>query len=129
MITVDQTQFMSSGVDEKEVGNCWSACIASILEIGITDVPVFAAYEDWWERTFSWLGERGYMLEYLRPELLDYLGIKDLPLCIATGKSPRGDFNHSVVWLSDKMVHDPHFSRAGIEGNALELSFIYRVES
>jgi len=34
--------------------------------------------------------------------------------CILSGKSPRGDFLHSVVADGLTIIHDPHPSRAGI---------------
>jgi hypothetical protein len=35
---------------------------------------------------------------------------------IATGKSPRSDQVHAVVALDGRIVHDPHPSRAGLDG-------------
>lgn len=105
MIPIDQTTF---GVPD---GNCFSACVASILHVPLANVPSFCKHEDWWERFIEWLKPRGYYA----------LMIKHTPewvpqgFHIMSGKSPRGTFQHSVVARSSEIVHDPHPSRAGIE--------------
>lgn len=35
---------------------------------------------------------------------------------VACGKSPRSDQEHAVVALDGKIVHDPHPTRAGLDG-------------
>lgn len=41
-------------------GDCFRACVASILELPIEDVPDFCASpRDWEERLHGWLSERG----------------------------------------------------------------------
>lgn len=44
-------------------GNCFAACIASVLELELADVPNFVAYgaDEWWDRLQDFL--RGYGLE------------------------------------------------------------------
>jgi hypothetical protein len=118
--------------DESTTGNCWAACIASIMELDIDEVPNFAAYEDWWQRSIAWVVDRGWYMTFVVPEVVTYLlpgGHHDMPLCIATGKSPRGDFNHSVVWEWFDVKHDPHPSRAGLAGPVLEYALLFKMES
>jgi D-glycero-D-manno-heptose 1,7-bisphosphate phosphatase len=105
MTPIDQTKF---GMPE---GNCFSACIASILHLPLADVPPFCKYEDWWERLTAWLKDRGFY-----PMIVRY-NQEWAPqgFHILSGKSPRGDFQHSVVAHGAEIVHDPHPSRAGIE--------------
>lgn len=38
---------------------------------------------------------------------------------IASGSSPRGPWTHSVVWKDEKVLFDPHPSRAGLVGKPL----------
>lgn len=71
----------------------------------------------WWTRTVEWLGERGItplMCRLSAESEIDEL----LPntYSIASGKSPRGDFDHSVLYFGGKMIHDPHPSDAGLDG-------------
>lgn len=106
MKPVDQTIF--DGVN----GDCMAACVASILEVAIEDVPNFCAgaTDKWFERLADWLEPNGlYPLCFTldgewRPQGLHVLA----------GKSPRGDWLHAVVAKGREVVHDPHPSRAGI---------------
>ncbi|HMY20843.1 MAG TPA: hypothetical protein PKA58_31180 [Polyangium sp.] len=103
MIPVDQSVF-------HERGDCMSACIASILELPLEEVPHFAKYDDWRERLDAWLRDRGmYSIEGIfngdwRPDGLYLLG----------GKSPRHDGSHCVVARGHEVLHDPHPSRLGV---------------
>jgi hypothetical protein len=49
-------------------------------------------------------------------------------LCLATGKSPRGEYCHSVVGrmvgFNFELLHDPHPSGEGIEGLPLCIEFL-----
>lgn len=97
-------------------GNCWQAALASVLELPIDEVPHFVdlderggAEVDWWNDSIQWLHERGYSIHLFDkyPDTDDYV--------LVSGKSPRGDFYHVVIYKDGKMVHDPHPSGAGIE--------------
>lgn len=108
MNPIDQTTF---GVKN---GNCFSACVATILDLPIEEVPIFVEKENWWGAFLEWLKPRGYYalcwhLKNKDKSLLDSYGIN-----ILGGKSPRGDFLHAVVADGSKIVHDPHPSRDGI---------------
>jgi len=117
MKPVDQTTFGFPG------GNCFSACVASLLELGIDDVPYFMGGvadgkgdDDpctWFDRFQSWLAAYG-----LWAVCFDASN-EFVPsgLHILSGKSPRGkksDDLHSVVANGIHVVHDPHKSRDGL---------------
>lgn len=98
-------------------GDCFRACLATILGLPIKAVPHFATL-DYAPDVFvamncaiAWLNSRGYEM---------WMGLDDgenpLPLCIINGTSPRG-IRHSVVGdtESGEMLHDPHPSRAGLQ--------------
>lgn len=114
MKPVDQTTFGFPG------GNCFSACVASILELPIEAVPYFMGHTDveaegWEERFSEWLIEYGlYSVTFLlhgdwRPP----------GFYILSGTSPRAktDEMHSIVARRHEMVHDPHPSRDGVLTN------------
>lgn len=105
------------------LGNCYAACIASILELPLEDVPDFfnvkegedrfdAGYAGW----ARWLGERGYGIIRVLPMFdgvwLAPMHLKEPWYCIASGPSPRFPCAHAIVWgFSDDHggpVHDPH---------------------
>ncbi len=110
MIPVTQTKF---GPEE---GNCFSACVASILELGIEDVPHFCAYSNkrWLREAEAWLREN-YNLTLLSFASRGTSGVYCIPAIhhILSGQSVRG-LCHSVVGFRGKVVHDPHPSRKGI---------------
>lgn len=85
------------------IGNCLQACIASILELSLDEVPHFSAEGPYWWECLS--------------EFLDRYGLEPVQIGttyrvtgyrILTGLSPRGNFLHSVVALGKNVVHDPH---------------------
>ena len=116
MIKVSQTKF---GRGE---GNCWSACLASIFELHLDEVPSFKG-ENWWLDTQRWVERHGYgfvevVIEH--PEGLELFGQS---LWIASGKSPRGNFDHSVLYCGSTMIHDPHPDGTGLDGSPTRGSF------
>lgn len=97
MTPVDQTVLWNPG------GNCFSACVASLLDLGIDDVPYFMGDDQWWQRFEAWLLPRGYWPvsvpiddEWFPPGLHI--------LCGYTSK----DALHSVVARGREILHDPH---------------------
>jgi hypothetical protein len=129
VIPVSQITFVAPGVR----GDCFRACIASILELSIEDVPHFVAIKhDWWGETQKWLHGRGLSGLWLGldPERMAFANWADPLYCILSGPSPRGEFQHSVVGQVDeggwsfKTVHDPHPSKDGLLGEATSVLFL-----
>lgn len=92
-------------------GNCFSACVASILEIPLDTVPAYQcdlADDGWWARWVAWFEEHGYRAVWR-------LHTKEEPAprgyAILGAKSPRGQFTHAVVCLDGEIVWDPHPDR------------------
>jgi len=120
-------------VDQVGTKDCLQAAIASIFELPIGEVFPFgqaaigtkraALAQD--EDLRRWLSTRGVsLLHVTNPEIVFRNGGKSAVcpwgICVAGGKSPRGDWDHSVVYdaRGDKpaMIHDPHPSRQGLDG-------------
>lgn len=122
MIPVRQTLF---GTRE---GNCWSACIASITGIPISEIPNFCVeYKSyWWEETLKWLEARG--LTGIHQTIFHRKDWSYDGYWLASGKSPRADCDHCVVFKGNKMVHDPHPSNDGIEGKPLYATIIIPID-
>jgi hypothetical protein len=90
-------------------GNCFPACIASILECDIDEVPNFCSESEpdkgstWLEKTAAWLKTKGKSLIYFkfdegRSVPLIFPGV----YVIISGRSPRAmegddDFMHAVI--------------------------------
>jgi hypothetical protein len=96
-------------------GDCWRACLASILCVDIetfSDPNDFDNWSDYVIKVLEQLYSLGYDL--ITYEIKDYPGY-DRPV-IAIGKSPRGDWYHAVVWKDGHgIIHDPHESNKGVE--------------
>ncbi len=102
MKPVKQTTFGTPG------GNCFSACVASILELDIEEVPYFMG-EKFWTDTFGiWLSKRKlWYLDFDWNETLAHAHISETEdvYCIGTGDSSRG-WEHSVILqLESKEAH------------------------
>ncbi|OGP46220.1 MAG: hypothetical protein A3K30_03875 [Deltaproteobacteria bacterium RBG_13_51_10] len=107
-----------------EEGNCFEACLASILEIKLERIPTIMKGN--WLRTANvWLKENfnlgllGVFLPSLSNPPLPMDGalqsLFDVGVFyIVTGKGPRG-LDHACVADSGKIVHDPHPSGEGLK--------------
>jgi hypothetical protein len=111
MTPVHQSKLYSQ--DAIHNGNCYAACLASLLDLPLWMVPPFEdmfGRSDWHRRSQEWL-ERMFGMELVRTEghapgsLPDYY--------IASGLSSRG-VRHSVIYGDGQLIHDPHPSREGI---------------
>lgn len=109
MTPVDQCYMNDPEADVH--GDCFRACVASILEVKPEAVPHFILHGSRWFRiATSFLYHLDREIEWNQGE------IKGMPLdtwVIATVHSPRREGTlHSVIMRNGKMVHDPHPSRA-----------------
>jgi hypothetical protein len=110
MIPVYQTMTIAND----DVGNCYNACVASILELPLREVcPVLPNFEgNYWGEWHRWLAERGL-------ELNCHLTKDGVPkgFAIATGYGgrtfPEGHKKagepilHAAVVFNGELVHDP----------------------
>lgn len=103
-------------------GNCFPACIASILGLPLNKVPFFSTESGkvQLEQASKWLRGRGIKLVQIpsthQPPRDAYY--------MVSGQSPRfPSANHMVVGRNGKIVHDPHPDRTGIIG--APVSFMY----
>lgn len=131
MLPVKQTR-VGFGEGNEPPGNCWAACIASIFEVNLEELPDEAKHwtkgckpEDSWEsherEVLDWLKEKGYVLVTVRCHQLFVNGqgwrFNDC-YNILSGPSPRNPaLQHAVVGKGNKIVHDPHPSNDGLAGD------------
>lgn len=125
MKPVDQTRFGGPDAAPDERGDCWSACIASLLEVPMAEVPHFIRHDtmdEINEEVRVWMLARGFLLLTLKP---DGWEPPDGAFAIAAGAGPRGH-RHCVVWQGGRgMAHDPHPSRAGLAGPPDEFDLFF----
>lgn len=96
-------------------GNCFAACIASLLEVPIAEVPNFVDSDEWPFNFQKWLRERGFfylLTEVNAGDIEAWVGLGGYH--VINGQGPRENCRHSVVGLAGEMVFDPHPSRAGL---------------
>ena len=120
---------MQTIMDNKK-GDCFRACVASIFELPIEEVPNFVdvptdSKHGWWPAVIQFFVERGY---YPLPfEIGDFTsGGWALPegYQIISGESPRGNWDHAVVAKDGKIVHDPHPEGTGLDSKDECLVFV-----
>lgn len=112
--------------------NCFSACVATVLGIGIDDVPAGCNGATWdWDEFQDWLADRGLQAV----ELTFGNGGTIYPVrrpvrCIISGKSPRecATGQHAVVASligvdGFELEHDPHPSQLWIDGDPTHAVF------
>ncbi len=96
--------------DIVSVGNCYQACIASLLDLPMASVPHFC--NDYGQKVSFplnfklWLQERGLThIEFSCGEdgLMDFWGYH-----LICGASPRGNWLHSIVGFNGDPIFDPH---------------------
>lgn len=116
MTPVFQTDFRAPG------GNCFQACVASIMDLHLDEVPHFLKDSDggnWrqerWEAVREFAREHNLAACWLSPgEEEDSKYIPDLfrsgLYYIATGPIAGSQYGHCVVGLGGKFVHDPSTS-------------------
>ena len=99
-------------IDQDKVGldgNCFNACLASILELSLPEVPDYRDKGKWLLQYNDWLLNYGLTLIPLT-----YGSWVPKGYSILGGRSARG-LDHAVVAWNGKMIHDPHPDKTGLE--------------
>lgn len=115
-------------------GNCHAACVASILELPLEDMPVIkpGSVSTFWQEWEEYLNGIGYAT--ITITIRDGFVAKGWQ--ILGGKSPRGlvteegkPVYHSVVGKDGELVHDPNPCGLFFGGNvAEEVTILYRMD-
>lgn len=89
------------------IGDCYRACICSLLEISDKDVENFVENTDYPMNVVHFLKEKGYRMYHSKevPISVEYY--------IANGISPRG-VRHSVIYKNGELAYDPHPVGGGV---------------
>ena len=88
MIPVVQ-QIVGDGKDKRPMGDCLRACLASIFELPLEEVPhVAASPRGWWSATQDWLRPRGLWME-----TLEYTVPSEKPI-------PKGERYPAGWWIA-----------------------------
>jgi hypothetical protein len=89
-------------------GNCFEACVASILEIPLESVPPFVLNnpEDWWDKAVLWLASREYSGVWL-PNDGNHIPKGFHIAGCDRQMTPHGEIGHVVVTDDGKPIHCP----------------------
>jgi hypothetical protein len=108
MIPITQTIF------GKPYGNCFAACIASILEIPLDKVPNVMSHDDWFARFNWWLNKIGLYLIYFDGWQKEYIEtFYKNSYILVYGPAARG-VDHACVYKGSALAWDPHPDRTGL---------------
>lgn len=106
------TQIITRPNAENLPGDCFRAAVASVMELPLDGVPHFMLFGDkWLDAFFMWMEERGFSVSFTT----DAFDVPTDTFYLLTGKSPRGDFKHTVVARNSETLHDPHPMGGGVE--------------
>jgi hypothetical protein len=102
-------------------GNCFAACVASLLELEIDKVPNFHEEHDpSWPAAFkTWLAQHGLFPLVINiptdspDDLLAHLMVNGAT-CIAGGQTARGS-HHACIYRGCNLIHDPYPDGEGLE--------------
>lgn len=109
LIPVKQDIFTSD--DEKILGNCLQAAIASMTDQPLGIVPHTVYHYDWYRRLQLWL--KNTLNLTLRSTSWD--DVKPDEYVLVVGVSPRNPtWYHAVVYQNGALVHDPHPDNTGV---------------
>lgn len=107
-------------------GNCWAACVATILDLDLATLPNFCAEpsDGWLERFNEWLAPRGYFGLMLKANML--MGWRSPTVTIAGGTAARG-YQHACVYDANGLAFDPHPDGTGLI-EVLDYTFFVAIE-
>jgi hypothetical protein len=126
MKPVEQTVLMPPG------GNCFAACMASILELPLDAVPHFEE-DDWVIRWNEWLRPRNLAIMVCTLPEDENLQRRYRETCmpgftIPGADSPRGPWQHAVVAFDGELVWDPHPQREMGVGTWRDVAYFYVID-
>lgn len=124
MKPIQQTIFVSPH------GNCLQACVASIFELELDQVPNFVDDKNWLyalQEFCAIFGVFPYIVDLRNRDPGIQFGYEGKWFSIVTGKSPRGPYLHAVVSYNGKIIHDPYPGGDGKLGDLVdEIVFVVK---
>ncbi len=105
------SKFGGSEAPEEEQGNCMAACLASLFELELSEVPDFAGKivnGKWYVILNVWLAKRNLELSFYpaKGTVPPMQGYYMLAVKSTTLKNP--DDGHMVIAQNGQVVHDPN---------------------
>lgn len=105
MIPIKQTVFTNPATGK--LGNCFVACLASLLELRLGQIPRFYLMKSGWDKRFDEvLAKHGYKNYGCRNGPPVGLGVDGFFIVAMPVVEHRG-YYHCMVWKDGKVVFDP----------------------
>jgi hypothetical protein len=129
---------LPNAVSQTTATNCFRACVASVLNLAIDEVPEACDGASWdWDAFQDWLALRGMQaIEIGFGNGGTIYPVRKPVLCIVTGESPRECVTgrHAVVaellgLEGFRLLHDPHGSEMWIHGEPTHAMFFVPIVS
>jgi len=108
----------------KNEGNCFQACVASLFEMSLEEVPNFCWYEPiekWYENFILWLHKKGFSAIPLQETNINRPNYKNCFL-IVSGKNQDG-IMHSVIYKNGEPLFNPNKNCKGINPEMVDIIF------
>ena len=108
MNLVNQTTFGGKDASVENQGNCFQACLATVLQMPIEEVFDIRPYPiaEWVDRLNEWLLDFNLACVFVKTTMDDPAPITGYPgLCIA--QLTDGKDYHAVVIQDEDIIHDP----------------------
>jgi len=106
-----------------EMGDCFTASLATLLDLPYEEVPYFISMGTaWHEPFFEFLDKHGYKYKGLATakRIQEGISLGVDGYFLVSGGSPRGfKSGHSVIYKGTVLFHDPHPSRMGVLGEPM----------
>lgn len=123
MKPIKQTVLTDRDANPPVIGNCFQACVASLLELPICEVPHFCDCNSWPMNFHRWLEARGLTsVQFSQQDLDGRSGFWGYH--IIAGPSPRHG-RHGVIGYNGEIVFDPHPSNEGLLPGDWAYTFIF----
>jgi hypothetical protein len=103
MIPVKQTKRGGPDVPPEERGDCWPACLASLLEVPLEDVPIPHDDRHWWDVTQEALAPHGYEAVHMDEKYWP----AGYWIAAVPSRNLGPGVKHVVVMRGGEVAHDP----------------------
>lgn len=110
-------------------GNCFAACVASILELPLDEVPNYQSAEDgWWHEWQEWLAPRNLaFVGWNHPISDDERTVRDVLRGYSIVTVNYGELAHACVAFDGEVVWNPHPLRGTRQHDSIKDWIVIRV--
>jgi len=132
MMKVYQTKFGGSDAPLEEQGNCFQACVASILEIPLEEAFDCKLYPDdeWFDKFNEWLTKYGLaciMFDHSKEKPVAATKVLGYAIMDCMSTTLYHGEHHVVIIKDEEVVHDPNPHAEGRIGDCQGFSLLVPV--